>query len=119
MELKATDFRVALVAKRQEDLHGGKPDYFVYAGSQLFGRIYQTHLTGSSDNWFWGINGLTVDLSVGAVITGIRYLLNRLGRPPSGSQHPGGPRLLGRGCEFLSLCRRTYDRKIQKHPVKN
>ena len=61
---------VALVAKRQEGLHGGKPDYFVYAGSQLVGRIYQTHLKGSSENWFWGINGLTVDVTVGAVMQG-------------------------------------------------
>ena len=76
MELKATDFRVALVAKRQGDHHGGKPDYWVYAGSQLVGRMYLTHLTGSSDNWFWGINGLTVDLSVGAVMHGHASGLN-------------------------------------------
>ena len=50
---------IRLVAKRQDDLPGGKPDYLVYAGSQLVGRIYQTHLTGSSETWFWGINGLT------------------------------------------------------------
>ena len=62
--------RVGLVAKRQKELHGGKPDYFVYAGSQLVGRIYQTHMTGSSENWFWGVNSLTVDVTVGAVMHG-------------------------------------------------
>ena len=61
---------VGLVAKRQEDLHGGKPDFFVYARSQLVGRIYQTHLTGTSATWFWGINGLMVDVTVGAAMHG-------------------------------------------------
>jgi hypothetical protein len=62
--------RIELVARRQPDLHGGHPDYFVVAGEQHVGRIYQTHLSSTSDNWWWGINGLTVDLSIGAVMHG-------------------------------------------------
>jgi hypothetical protein len=62
--------RIDLVAKRQEELHSGKADYHVYAGAQLVGRIYQTHLTGSSENWFWSVNGLMVDRTVGAVMQG-------------------------------------------------
>jgi hypothetical protein len=56
---------IVLVAKRQEDLQQGKADYLVYAGQQLIGRMYQTNLI--HENWFWGVNGLTVDLTVGAV----------------------------------------------------
>ena len=59
---------IDLVPHRQDDLHGGRPDYFVYAGAQLVGRIYQSHLSGTS--WFWGVNGLTVDMTVGAVMQG-------------------------------------------------
>ena len=48
----------------------GYPDFHVYAGSQLVGRIYQTLFTGTSQGWSWGVNALTVDLSVGAVMHG-------------------------------------------------
>jgi hypothetical protein len=61
---------IKLVAKRQEDLHNGHPDYQVYAGSQMVGRIYQTHLTATRDQWFWGVNAVTFDTSVGAVMHG-------------------------------------------------
>ena len=60
---------IKLVAKRQEDLHNGHPDYQVYAGSQMVGRIYQTHLTATRDQW-WGVNAVTFDTSVGAVMHG-------------------------------------------------
>src|SRR5215207_1476440 len=62
--------RIDLVARRQEDLSQCYPYFHVYAGNQLVGRIYQTHFTGLSQGWFWGINGLTVDLSIGAVMHG-------------------------------------------------
>jgi len=62
--------RIELVARRQERLSQGYPNFHIYAGSQLVGRIYQTHYTGLSQGWFWGINGLTVDLSIGAVMHG-------------------------------------------------
>ena len=62
--------RVALVARRQADLSQGYPDFHVYAGSQLVGRIYQTHFSSTAEGWFWGVNALTVDLSVGAVMHG-------------------------------------------------
>ena len=42
----------------------------VYAGQQLVGRIYHTHFVKTANSWFWGINSLTVDLSVGAVMSG-------------------------------------------------
>lgn len=62
--------RIELIARRQPDLHGGHPDYYVYAGEQRVGRIYQTHFTGAADQWWWGVNGLTVDVTVGAVMQG-------------------------------------------------
>ena len=62
--------RIELVARRQEDLHQGFPDYHVYAGNQLVGRIYQTHFNSTSGGWFWGVNALMADLSVGAVMHG-------------------------------------------------
>jgi hypothetical protein len=38
------------------------------------GRIYQTYLTGSSENWFCGVNGITVDVTLGAVMQGCSNL---------------------------------------------
>ena len=61
---------IDLVPRRQEDLHGNRPDYFVYAGAQLVGCIYQTRLSGFAQSWFWGVNGLTVDMTVGATMHG-------------------------------------------------
>jgi len=61
---------IDLVARRQADLSQGYPDFHVYAGNQLVGRIYQTHFNSTSGGWFWGVNALTVDLSVGAVMHG-------------------------------------------------
>ena len=61
---------IALIAKRQEDLHNGHPDYHVYAGAQKVGRIYQTHLSATRDQWFWGVNAVTFDMSLGAVMHG-------------------------------------------------
>ena len=46
---------IELIARRKEDLHNGHPDYYVYAGTQLVGRIYRTHLNATADQWFWGV----------------------------------------------------------------
>lgn len=62
--------KINLVAKRQEDLHNGHPDYHVYAGRQLVGRIYRTDLTASQHQWLWGVNGVTYDISLGTVMHG-------------------------------------------------
>ena len=62
--------RIELVARRQEDLHQSHLDFHVYAGQQLVGRIYHTHFVKTANSWFWGINSVTVDLSVGAVMSG-------------------------------------------------
>ena len=61
---------IELVPQRQDDLQGGRPDYFIFAGAQLVGRIYQSYLSGLGASWFWGVNGLTVDMTVGAVMHG-------------------------------------------------
>jgi len=58
--------KIVRLAKRQEDLRGGKPDFFVYAGSQLVGRIYQNHLTGIIRNLVLGYQWATVDVTIGA-----------------------------------------------------
>jgi hypothetical protein len=57
--------RIALKAKREADLSSGHPDYSVWAGEQRVGRIYQKHAVGSHQYWFWGINEVTCDLTVG------------------------------------------------------
>lgn len=57
---------IQLVAKRQGDLRGDRPDYSVYAGEQLVGRIYQMH----NERWFWGVNAVTFDMSVGSPMHG-------------------------------------------------
>src|SRR5215207_3904038 len=61
--------RIELVARRQEDLRQGHLDSHVCAGQQLVGRIYHTHFVKTEISWFWRINSLTVDLSVGAVMS--------------------------------------------------
>ena len=38
--------RVELIARCEQDLVGGFPDYAIWAGAQLIGRIYQRHATG-------------------------------------------------------------------------
>ena len=53
-----TQRRIDLIAKRQVDLDNGHPDYHVYAGKQLVGRIYKTNLTGAGDQWVWGVDAL-------------------------------------------------------------
>ena len=62
--------KIALIPKRQEDLQGGRPDYHIVAGQQLVGRIYKTVMGGNTECWFWGVNSVTVDLSVGATMHG-------------------------------------------------
>jgi hypothetical protein len=59
---------VELIARRIEDLSDGHPDYLVYAGKQRVGRIYRTHFDSTAEGWFWGVNGVTVDVTVGAVM---------------------------------------------------
>lgn len=58
--------RIDLIAKRREDLDGGRPDYAVYAGEQLVGRIYQSH----NDGWLWSINTVLTDARIGGVLQG-------------------------------------------------
>ena len=58
--------RVRLVARRMSDLDRAYPDYGVYAGPQLVGRIYQTR----SEQWNWAINSITVDATVGCRMSG-------------------------------------------------
>jgi len=61
---------ITLIARRQEDLHNRHPDYYVYAGTQLVGRIYRTHLNATADQWFWGVNSVTFGMSIGTVMHG-------------------------------------------------
>jgi hypothetical protein len=57
---------VELVARRQADLHG-RADYFIYAGLQIVGRIYQQPDGG---RWIWSINSITSDATVGERLAG-------------------------------------------------
>jgi hypothetical protein len=57
---------IELTTKRQEDLQGGRPDYHVYAGSRLAGRIYQnTRSLFGSEIWFWGVQGIFTSIETG------------------------------------------------------
>jgi len=56
---------VELIPRREQDLVGGFPDYAIWAGAQLIGRIYQRHAIGGHEYWFWGINAVTCDPAVG------------------------------------------------------
>jgi hypothetical protein len=49
--------RIDLHPERQENLHGGRPDYLILAGTMTVGRIYLT-LSRDEDQWFWGLNGV-------------------------------------------------------------
>jgi hypothetical protein len=58
--------RIELVAKRQEDLQGGRPDYHVYAGCRLAGRIYRnTRSLFGSEIWSWGVQGIFTSMEAG------------------------------------------------------
>jgi hypothetical protein len=57
---------IELVARRRPDLDQDYPDYGVYAGEQLVGRIYQTR----EDQWVWAINTVMIDSSAGAGMAG-------------------------------------------------
>jgi hypothetical protein len=58
--------RVQLVARRMSDLEQTFPDYGVYAGAQLVGRIYQSR----AGQWNWAINNITFDATVGRRMSG-------------------------------------------------
>jgi hypothetical protein len=53
--------RIVLVACREKDLQGARMDYSIWAGEQRVGRLYRKYQSG----WFWGINGVICDLTVG------------------------------------------------------
>ena len=57
--------RVELIARRQADLHG-RPDYSIYAGAQLVGRIYQQ----PDGRWIWAISSIMSDATVGERLSG-------------------------------------------------
>lgn len=57
---------VELVARRQPDLDQGYPDYQVYAGAQIVGRIYQS----SPTQWCWAINSVMIDSTAGGGMSG-------------------------------------------------
>lgn len=57
---------IALVPRRRPDLDQGFPDYHIYAGEQLVGRIYQKNYV----LWFWGVTTVMLDSTVGTVLHG-------------------------------------------------
>lgn len=61
--------RIELIARRQEDLQNGNPDYHVFAGVRLVGRIYKTHMH-AVDQWFWGLNGVWSSAEIGIALHG-------------------------------------------------
>jgi hypothetical protein len=61
--------RIELTAKREADLSSGHPDYSVWAGALRVGRIYQQQAPGR-EQWFWGLNTITLDMTVGIATHG-------------------------------------------------
>jgi hypothetical protein len=60
--------RVVLIAKRNHDRD--RPDYGIFAGPQLVGRIYQHYRASTSETWWWGLNTITFDSTVGDPMKG-------------------------------------------------
>jgi hypothetical protein len=61
---------VELRPVRHEDLQGGNPDYYVYAGTQLVGRIYRHVMMADTQQWFWGVNAVLHDSTIGRPMHG-------------------------------------------------
>jgi hypothetical protein len=60
--------RIELIAKL--DHSRDRPDYGIFAGPQLVGRIYQHYQASKSESWWWGLNTITFDSTVGDPMTG-------------------------------------------------
>jgi hypothetical protein len=54
---------IDLVAKLNRSCD--RPDYDIFAGEQLVGRIYLMHVTSNTESWCWGLNTITFDSSIG------------------------------------------------------
>jgi len=59
---------VDLVPKLRTDL--SYPQYDIFAGEQLVGVIHRNVPTATSEIWFWAINTVMVDSTVGAAMKG-------------------------------------------------
>ena len=57
---------IELLAPRQEDLQARYPDYLIYAGERLVGRIYcQVGGMGRTEQWYWGVQGAFTSMEIG------------------------------------------------------
>ena len=57
---------IELIARRQEDLQARYPDYLIYAGERLVGRIYcQVGGMGRTEQWYWGVQGAFTSMEIG------------------------------------------------------
>jgi hypothetical protein len=70
------DATIELRLVRQENLQGGHPDYYVYAGTQHVGRIYRHVLMSDRQHWFWGVNTVLHDSTIGRPMHGYADDLN-------------------------------------------
>jgi hypothetical protein len=41
-----------------------RPDYDIFAGEQLVGRIYLLHVTSKTESWWWGLHTVCLDSTV-------------------------------------------------------
>lgn len=48
-----------LIARRVQD--HDFPDFHIFAGEQLVGRIYRYHVTSPVEAWWWGISMICID----------------------------------------------------------
>jgi hypothetical protein len=61
--------RIELVPRLEsERLGGDRPDYSIYTGQRMVGRIYLQNVgqfTEDSEQWFWGVQGVFTSMEIG------------------------------------------------------
>jgi len=56
---------IELMPRREPDDVDGAPDYLIYAGDHLVGRIYRHVSRSDFENWFWGLQGVFTSMEIG------------------------------------------------------
>jgi hypothetical protein len=59
---------IDLVARRNHTRD--KPDYDIFAGEQLVGRIYLMHVTSKAESWWWGLHTICFDSTTRGTMKG-------------------------------------------------
>jgi hypothetical protein len=54
-----------------------RPDYDIFAGEQLVGRIYLMHVTSTNESWWWGLNSICLDATIPGMMKGYTQSLEK------------------------------------------